>query len=74
MTAVFAAPSLRSRLLRHVLLPLALTWLLGSALGIWQAHYFVRQAFDRALLDDAHALAASVRPTQVVTKLMRCRR
>lgn len=64
MTAVFAAPSLRSRLLRHVLLPLALTWLLGSALGIWQAHYFVRQAFDRALLDDAHALAASVRPTQ----------
>ena len=38
-------PSLRNRLLRHVLLPLALTWLLGSALVVAVAAYFTQQAF-----------------------------
>ncbi|NBX59166.1 MAG: histidine kinase, partial [Opitutaceae bacterium] len=47
-------PSLRNRLLRHVLLPLALTWLLGSALVVAVAAYFTQQAFDRSLLDDAY--------------------
>ena len=37
-------PSLRNRLLRHVLLPLALTWLLGSALVVGIATYFTQQA------------------------------
>ncbi len=56
-------PSLRNRLLRHVLLPLALTWLLGSALVVGIATYFTQQAYDRALLDDAYLLASHVRPT-----------
>jgi two-component system sensor histidine kinase TctE len=54
-------PSLRNRLLRHVLLPLALTWLLGSALVVGIATYFTQQAYDRALLDDAYLLASHVR-------------
>src|SRR5678809_799345 len=41
--------SLRSRLLVRVLLPLAATWSIGSAI-----------AFSRALLDDAYVIAASV--------------
>ena len=56
-----AKPSLRNRLLRHVLLPLALTWLLGSALVVGIATYFTQQAYDRALLDDAYLLASHVR-------------
>lgn len=54
-------PSLRNRLLRHVLLPLALTWLLGSALVVAVAAYFTQQAFDRSLLDDAYLVASHVR-------------
>lgn len=54
-------PSLRARLVRHVLLPLALTWLLGTALTVAVAYYFAQKAFDRALLDDAYALASRVR-------------
>ena len=53
-------PSLRSRLARHVLLPLALTWGLGSVVLLTVADHFAAQAFDRALLDDAYALAAHV--------------
>ena len=53
-------PSLRSRLQRRVLLPLALTWLLGSAVAAAVAYSFTQQAFDRSLLDDAFALAAQV--------------
>ena len=34
MTASHHQPSLRNRLLRHVLVPLALTWLLGTGLVI----------------------------------------
>lgn len=53
--------SLRARVVRHVLLPLALTWLLGTAVMVAVAHHFAQKAFDRALLDDAYALAARVR-------------
>ena len=56
-------PSLRNRLLRHVLLPLALTWMIGSALVVGVASYFMQQAFDRALLDDAYLVASHVRRT-----------
>ncbi len=55
-----ALPSLRHRLLRHVILPLALTWLLGVLIAYGVARYFTQQAFDRALLDDAYAVAAHV--------------
>jgi len=46
---------------RHVLVPLALTWLLGTVLTVTVAWYFAQKAFDRALLDDAYALASQVR-------------
>lgn len=52
---------MRSRLLRHVILPLALTWLVGALLALAVARYFTQQAFDRALLDDAYAVASHVR-------------
>ena len=53
-------PSLRSRLARHVIVPLVLTWALGTALTVGIANYFVGQAYDRALLDDAYSVAAHV--------------
>ena len=53
--------SLRQRLLQHVILPLAVTWLLGTLLALGVARYFTQQAFDRALLDDAYAVASHVR-------------
>ncbi|MRD48810.1 sensor histidine kinase [Caenimonas koreensis] len=54
-------PSLRSRLARHVLLPVALSWVLGSVVLLIVGNHFAAQAFDRALLDDAYAIAAQVR-------------
>lgn len=56
-----ALPSLRHRLLRHVIGPLALTWLLGVLIALYVARHFTQQAFDRALLDDAYAVATHVR-------------
>ena len=53
-------PLLRSRLLWRVLLPLAVTWLAGSLIALGVAGLYTRKAFDRALLDDARAIAASV--------------
>ena len=53
-------PSLRTRLARHVLLPLALVWLVGTTVTTGVAYYYAQLAFDRALLDDAYALAANV--------------
>lgn len=55
-----AAPrtSLRGRLIRHVTLPLLLTWGLGSALALGIASYFTQRAFDRSMLDDAYLLSA----------------
>jgi two-component system sensor histidine kinase TctE len=61
MNVRYLRPSLRNRLLRHVLLPLAVTWLVGSALVVGIASYFAQQAFDRALLDDAYLVASHVR-------------
>lgn len=54
-------PSLRRKILLHLLWPLVLTWALGAAVAIGLAQYFTTQAYDRALLDDAYALAAQVR-------------
>jgi two-component system sensor histidine kinase TctE len=53
--------SLKFRLMRHVLLPLALVWLLGTMLSTAIANYFVQQAFDRSLLDDAYMVAGHVK-------------
>jgi len=57
------APSLRSRLLRHVLVPLAVTWSIGTWVCVLVASEFTERAFDRSLLDDAYAVAANVRQT-----------
>ncbi|MFT4266437.1 MAG: sensor histidine kinase N-terminal domain-containing protein [Xenophilus sp.] len=54
-------PALSTRVLRHVMLPLALTWLAGTLITFGAASFFTRQAFDRALLDDAYAIASNVR-------------
>ena len=64
-------PSLRTRLARHVLLPLGLVWLVGTAIATSVAYYYAQQAFDRGLLDDAFALAANVQtgPQGVQLKL-----
>lgn len=56
-----ATPSLRTRLLRHVLLPLACTWLAGTLVAVGVAQFFAGRAFDRSLLDDAYLVAANVR-------------
>ena len=56
-----APPSLRARLLRHVLLPLALIWLMGTVASALMANTFTQRAFDRSLLDDAYAIASNVR-------------
>ena len=45
-----ASTTLRARLLRHVILPLALTWLVGALLALAVARYFTQQAFDRGYL------------------------
>ena len=55
-----AAPSLTRRVLRNVLVPLALTWMLGAVIALVIANYFAEQAFDRSMLDDAYALSANV--------------
>ncbi len=52
--------SLRTRLAQHVLVPLVITWAAGTGVTLAVASYFTGQAFDRALLDDAYALAAHV--------------
>lgn len=47
-----------------MLLSLVLIWGLGSTVVLGVGNHFVAEAFDRALLDDAHALAAHVRGGQ----------
>jgi two-component system sensor histidine kinase TctE len=56
-----AQPTLGLRVLRHVMLPLALTWLAGTFIALGVAHLFTQRAFDRSLLDDAYLLATHVR-------------
>lgn len=53
-------PWLHERLARRVLLPLAAVWLAGTLLVLAIASHFTAVVFDRALLDDALGLAASV--------------
>ena len=53
-------PTLRQRLLRTVLLPLAVTWIAGTVVSFAVAQYFAQRAFDRSLLDDAYLLATHV--------------
>jgi two-component system sensor histidine kinase TctE len=55
-----AKPSLRRRLAQHVLVPLIMTWALGTAVMLGIAEHFAAQAFDRSLLDDAYELASHV--------------
>lgn len=54
-------PSLASRLLRHVMLPLAITWALGGLIAVLVGDEFTEEAFDSALLDDAYAVSGNVR-------------
>ena len=56
-----ALPSLGRRVLRHVMVPLAATWLAGTLVALGVAQYFTQRAFDRSLLDDAYLLASHVR-------------
>jgi two-component system sensor histidine kinase TctE len=53
--------SLKYRLMRHVLVPLVMVWLLGTILSTAISNYFVQQAFDRSLLDDAYMVAGHVK-------------
>lgn len=53
--------SLARRMARHVLLPLAVVWMAGSAVSLWLAWQSTQRGLDRALLDDAQAIASSVR-------------
>jgi hypothetical protein len=57
-------PTLRQRLLRTVLLPLAVTWVAGTVVSFAVAQYFSQRAFDRSLLDDAYLLATHVHPAR----------
>ena len=61
----FAAPeakrrTLRSRLLWRVLVALAITWSIGSGAAFSLSWVLAGRAFDRALLDDAYAIAGNV--------------
>lgn len=63
MTLATAAPgTFLDRTRRRVLVPLALTWLLGSAVVLALSYVSTSQAFDRSLLDDANTLAAQIEP------------
>ena len=53
-------PTLGQRLLRHVLLPLAITWIAGTVVSVAVAQVFAQRAFDHSLLDDAYLLASNV--------------
>jgi two-component system sensor histidine kinase TctE len=53
-------PTLGQRLLRDVLLPLAITWVAGTVVSVAVAQVFAQRAFDHSLLDDAYLLAANV--------------
>ncbi|MGJ7581915.1 sensor histidine kinase [Variovorax sp. RHLX14] len=65
-----ATSTLKGRVLRGVLAPLALTWLIGSGLALVVAQYFTSQAFDRAMLDDAYSVSANVHRSKQGLELM----
>jgi two-component system sensor histidine kinase TctE len=58
---MYTKPSLRRRIAQHVLVPLVITWAIGTAVMLGIAEHFAGLAFDRSLLDDAYALASHVR-------------
>ena len=62
-------PSLGSRVLRHVMAPLALTWIAGALLALAVAHFFTQNAFDRSLLDDAYLLASNLQQDRGAVRL-----
>ncbi|AMM24700.1 sensor histidine kinase [Variovorax sp. PAMC 28711] len=64
------APSLTQRVLKGVLLPLALTWLIGTVIAIGIANYLTEQAFDHAMLDDAHSVSANVQVSDTGIELL----
>ena len=47
-------------MLRHAMLPLSLTWLVGTLVTLGVASHFTERAFDMALLDDAYSIASHV--------------
>ena len=53
-------PTLGQRVLRHVLAPLAITWVAGTVGSVAVAQIFAQRAFDHSLLDDAYLLASNV--------------
>ncbi len=54
-------PSLQARLVSRVIFPLAVMWFAGTLVITGVSRYFTQKAFDRALLDDAYAVASHVR-------------
>ena len=69
-SAAANAPSLTARVLRRVLLPLAMTWLLGAAVALAIASYFTKQAFDRAMIDDAYSVSTNLQAGERGIELM----
>ena len=69
MSRDYGYPSLGSRILRHVMVPLALTWIAGAILALVVAHYFTQNAFDRTLLDEAYVLASNVKQDRGTMRL-----
>lgn len=51
-------PSLRSRLLWQLVPALLLSWVVGSTISVYTSSYFMQQAYDRSILDDAQLLAS----------------
>lgn len=54
-------PTLVNRVLRHVMAPLALTWIAGAMLALAVAHFFTQNAMDRSLLEAAYVLGSNMR-------------
>ncbi len=53
-------PSLRARMARHIVMPLAASWVVGTAISVAVADHFAQLAFDRSLLDDAYLVASNL--------------
>jgi two-component system sensor histidine kinase TctE len=53
--------SLATRMGWHLLVPLALVWAVGTGMSVWLAWQSTQRGLDRALVDDAQAIASSVR-------------
>jgi two-component system sensor histidine kinase TctE len=64
MKAAPRLPTLLSRLLRHVLVPLIWAGVLGALAMSMVARHFTSEAYDRALLDDALMMTGHVSETR----------